>query len=86
MKLTTPKKVIDIIQPAAVAIRPNPSVGLFDAVSRVVVIMLRHDLKHIAVMQHGKIIGCVYLSEALDELGIGPGSGKKTDGRWMEDG
>lgn len=78
MKLTQPKKVLDIVRPCRVGIRPSPAVGLSDSVTRAIEVMLQHDLKSIAVMTNGRLVGCVELSQALNHLGLRMPAGFET--------
>jgi hypothetical protein len=68
--LTKPQKVIAIVRPPAVGLPAAPAVELSEPITRAVEMMLRNDLKMIAVTSRGHLIGHVQLSEALNLLGI----------------
>ena len=70
MKLTQPKKVINIIRPPIEGMPADPAVALSDSIMRAVELMLQQDLRRIAVVGNGRLIGHINLSEALNYLGL----------------
>lgn len=70
MKLTQSKKVWEIVCPPIEGLPAGPVVGMSDSVMRAVELMLKNDLKVIAVTTGGRHIGHVRLEEALRCLGL----------------
>ena len=70
MKLSQPKKVVDIVHPPILGLAESPAVELSEPVMRSIEMMLKYDLKLIAVTREGRLVGHVRLSEALGSLGI----------------
>ena len=59
----------------------KPSVGPEDRITDAIEIMLKHNLKRIAVMEDREPIGMIRLEDALREVGLGgelKGKGKQT--------
>jgi CBS domain-containing protein len=70
MKLTQPKKVMDIVHPPLTGIPAAPSVDPSDPVMRAVELMVKNNLTVIAVSVRGSSIGHIQLAEALAHLGL----------------
>jgi hypothetical protein len=63
-------RVIDIVLPCSGDIRPHPSVEMSDPISRAIELMVRHNLKDIAVVRGIRPIGRVRLQDAFDRMGL----------------
>jgi CBS-domain-containing membrane protein len=70
MKLTQPKKVMDITCAPIAGMASAPSVDRSDSIMHAVELMLKHDLKAIAVLGNGRLIGHLRLVDALQHLGL----------------
>jgi hypothetical protein len=70
MKLTQPKKVMDIIRPLISEIPDSPVVSLSDPLMLAVELMVKNNLSMIKVVAAGKPIGRIQLKEALHYLGL----------------
>lgn len=70
MKLTQPKKVMDIIRPLPAGMPIDPAVSISDPVMRAVELMVKNNLETITVVAAGRPIGNVHLQDALKYLGL----------------
>ncbi|MBW2029833.1 MAG: CBS domain-containing protein [Deltaproteobacteria bacterium] len=63
-------KVAEILAPFRQQTPLQPSASLDDSLVHAVELMLKHNLRCLAVVKRGRPLGLVYLKEALDKLGI----------------
>jgi len=63
-------RVSDIVLPCSGDIRPHPSVKMSDPISRAIELMVRHNLKDIAVVRGIRPIGRVRLEDAFERMGL----------------
>ncbi|MDY6954012.1 MAG: CBS domain-containing protein [Thermodesulfobacteriota bacterium] len=68
-----------IIVPMEEGVAPAPSVGPEDRITEAIEIMLKNDVKRIAVTKGNKLMGMIKLQDAFKQIGLegGPASKKK---------
>jgi CBS domain-containing protein len=59
-----------IIVPIKEAIPRKPCVGPEDRITEAIEVMLKNDLKRIAVTQRDKVVGMITLEDALKNVGL----------------
>lgn len=70
MKLTQPKRVMDIVRPSFIGLPEQPSVEMSVLLVQAVEQMLKENLTSIAVLGRGRIVGHIRLCDALKHLGL----------------
>ena len=63
-------RVIDIVLPCSGDVRLHPSVKMGDPISRAIELMVRHNLKDIAVVRGTRSVGKVRLEDAFEKMGL----------------
>ncbi|MBN1227765.1 MAG: CBS domain-containing protein [Deltaproteobacteria bacterium] len=64
------KKVKEIILPLKEGVQTHPSVTMGDKIISAIELMLKNNLKDIAVVHNGRPIGMVCLEDAFQVLGL----------------
>ena len=64
------KKVKEILIPLKEGVKQYPSVAMGDKIISAIELMLKNDLKNIAVVRNGRPIGMVCLEDAFQVLGL----------------
>ena len=64
------RKVDSIILPFPAGLPLTPNVTAGEKIIRAIELMLRHNVKRIAVLRNGRAIGMVRLEDAFHDLGL----------------
>ena len=64
------KKVVAIIHPYPQGLPLEPSVSAEDRITRAIELMVKHDLRCVAVIRNHRPIGMIRLEDAFKELGL----------------
>lgn len=64
------KRAEDIVLPFKGSMPLHPSVNMDDRIVHAIKLMMKNDLKSIAVVHNGRPIGMIRLEDALETLGL----------------
>ena len=66
------KKVEEIVTTYEEGVALQPFVTMDDKIVKAIELMVKNNLKHIAVLRNGRPVGMVCLGHALQKLGLKP--------------
>ena len=66
-------EVKTILKPSEEGVAPEPFVAPGDRITEAMEVMLKNDLKRIAVVQGDKVLGMIRLEDALRKVGLDRG-------------
>ncbi|MGD2124546.1 MAG: CBS domain-containing protein [Desulfobacteraceae bacterium] len=64
------RSVEEILLPYKKEVPLDPSVGMGDKITHAIEIMVRHNLKYIAVVHNRRPVGMVRLEDAFEKIGL----------------